>query len=487
MTKLSLFSTLNLFLALFLCPGTSSFASAKDASHHYFQILAADILPSARSLCKAGEGLRSTYQQGRGALKLVHRHGPCSPFSGIGGSAANGSQLTLTEVLQQDQSRVQWIHSRASSSPSDNKQVQDPFQAEATTQLPARPGASLSTLNYVVTVGLGTPKQAFNLAFDTGSDLTWVQCEPCISCYPQQGARFNPAFSSTYQRVSCTAPECAEAKLESGLNQCSASGCLYGIVYGDNSVTVGQLSRDKLTLTGSDVLPGFTFGCGQKNQGIFGMVGGLLGLGRTQLSVVSQARNKYGGVFSYCLPTSNGVGHLTFGPDRSSFSSARFTPLLPHSKFYFVPLAGMSVGGRLLPVSPSAFGSQGTVLDSGTVITRLPPAAYSALRSAFRDFMAQRKYPLAPAATLLDTCYDLSSYTAIEIPKIAFHFQGGTDLVLNAANILLASSLSQVCLAFAGNTKAADPGIIGNWQQKTTLVVHDIPNSKIGFGQGACS
>ncbi|KAF3792337.1 ASPARTIC PROTEASE IN GUARD CELL 1 protein [Nymphaea thermarum] len=481
MRKLSLFTTLNLFLAFFLCPGTSSFASAKDANHHYFQINAADILPSARSLCKAGKGPR---EQGRGALKLVHRHGPCSPFSA---SAANGSQLTLTEILQQDQSRVQWIHSRASSSPSYNKQVQDPFQAEATAQLPARPGASLSTGNYIVTVGLGTPKQAFNLIFDTGSDLTWVQCEPCISCYPQQGPRFNPAFSSTYQRVACTAPECAQAKLESGLNQCSASLCIYGLVYGDNSNTVGQLSRDTLTLTGSDVLPGFTFGCGLKNQGLFGMAGGLLGLGRTQLSVVSQARNKYGGVFSYCLPTSNSVGHLTFGPDPSSFSSTRFTPLLPNSKFYVVPLTGISVAGRLLPLSPSAFGSQGTILDSGTVITRLPPAAYSALRSAFRAFMAQRKYPLAPAASLLDTCYDLSRYTAVQIPGIAFHFQGGADLVLNVANILVISSQSQVCLAFAGNTNAADPGIIGNWQQKTTLLVHDIPHSKIGFVQGACT
>ncbi|XP_031499169.1 aspartyl protease family protein At5g10770-like [Nymphaea colorata] len=456
MTKLSLFSTLNLFLALFLCLGTSSFASAKDASHHYFQINAADILPSAMQLCKAGKGA-GLREQGRGVLKLVHRHGPCSPFSGNPGSAANGSQLTLTEIVQQDQSRVEWIHSRASSSPSYNKQVQDPFQTQATTTLPARPGASLSTGNYIVTVGLGTPKQAFNLAFDTGSDLTWVQCEPCISCYPQQGPRFNPAFSSTYQRVSCTAPECAAAKLESGLNQCSASGCLYGIVYGDNSITVGQLSRDKLTLTGSDVLPGFTFGCGQKNQGIFGMVGGLLGLGRTQLSVVSQARNKYGGVFSYCLPTSNSVGHLTFGPDPSSFSSTRFTPLLPNSKLYVVPLTGMSVGGRLLPLSPASF--------------------------SFRLWKRRHRLRLRNC----DHTAAAGSLQCTEIPGIAFHFQGGSDLVLNAANILVVSSMSQVCLAFAGNTNAADPGIIGNWQQKTTLLVHDIPHSKIGFVQGACS
>ncbi|KAF3792338.1 hypothetical protein EJ110_NYTH00500 [Nymphaea thermarum] len=130
----------------------------------------------------------------------------------------------------------------------------------------------------------------------------------------------------------------------------------------------------------------------------------------------------------------------------------------------------------------------GTVLDSGTVITRLPPPAYSALRSTFRAFMAQGKYPNAQPFYRLDTCYDQSSYTTVEVPTIAFHFQGGSDLVLNSANILIAGSgRSHVCLAFAGNIKVEDAGITGNWQQQTTLVVHDIPNSKIGFVQGACS
>uniref|UniRef100_A0A5K0XXR5 Xylanase inhibitor C-terminal domain-containing protein n=1 Tax=Nymphaea colorata TaxID=210225 RepID=A0A5K0XXR5_9MAGN len=73
--------------------------------------------------------------------------------------------------------------------------------------------------------------------------------------------------------------------------------------------------------------------------------------------------------------------------------------------------------------------------------------------------MAQRKYPDAQPFSLLDTCYDLSSYTTVEVPTMAFHFQGGSDLVLNAANILIAGSgRSQICFAFAGNIKVEDGG-----------------------------
>eukprot|EP00271_Cylindrocystis_brebissonii_P003021 TRINITY_DN1376_c0_g1_i5.p1 TRINITY_DN1376_c0_g1~~TRINITY_DN1376_c0_g1_i5.p1 ORF type:complete len:318 (-),score=16.17 TRINITY_DN1376_c0_g1_i5:631-1476(-) len=35
---------------------------------------------------------------------------------------------------------------------------------------------------YTVEVGLGTPRQSFNLDIDTGSSLTWVNCYPCQPC-----------------------------------------------------------------------------------------------------------------------------------------------------------------------------------------------------------------------------------------------------------------------------------------------------------------
>jgi hypothetical protein len=62
---------------------------------------------------------------------------------------------------------------------------------------------------YVVTVGLGTPKKDFTLSFDTGSDLTWTQCEPCLGgCFPQNQPKFDPTTSTSYKNVSCSSEFC---------------------------------------------------------------------------------------------------------------------------------------------------------------------------------------------------------------------------------------------------------------------------------------
>jgi hypothetical protein len=62
---------------------------------------------------------------------------------------------------------------------------------------------------YAVTVGLGTPKKDFSLLFDTGSDLTWTQCEPCSGgCFPQNDEKFDPTKSTSYKNLSCSSEPC---------------------------------------------------------------------------------------------------------------------------------------------------------------------------------------------------------------------------------------------------------------------------------------
>lgn len=144
----------------------------------------------------------------------------------------------------------------------------------------------------------------------------------------------------------------------------------------------------------------------------------------------------------------------------------------------------MKVGGTQIPISPSVFSTSGAIIDSGTVITRLPPDAYTALKSAFQKGMTA--YPKAAELSILDTCYDLSKYTAVEIPKVGFLFNEGTELDLDGTGILYGASTTQVCLAFAGNMDPSSIAIIGNVQQKTLQVVYDVGAGKIGFGYNGC-
>ena len=72
--------------------------------------------------------------------------------------------------------------------------------------VPTTLGLSVDTLEYVVTVSLGTPAVTQTVLMDTGSDLSWVQCRPCLAatCHPQQDKLFDPARSATYSAFSCS-------------------------------------------------------------------------------------------------------------------------------------------------------------------------------------------------------------------------------------------------------------------------------------------
>ncbi|KAG1364264.1 Aspartyl protease family protein [Cocos nucifera] len=424
--------------------------------------------------CNNSHQCASSYQSmstspswSRASLKVAHRHGPCSPLH-------LKQNPDHKQILHRDQSRVNAIHARTTTKS---------LRANAANSIPDHTGDSLGTGNYIVTIGIGTPRRDRSVIFDTGSDVTWIQCEPCRSCYQQREPLFDPSQSSTYANISCSSSYCSELDLSG----CTSSTCVYEVQYGDNSYTTGFLAQDTLTLTSSQVMPNFRFGCGENNDGLFGEAAGLLGLGRKKVSIVSQAFQKFGGVFSYCLPsTSSSTGYLTFGGGSTS-SNVKFTPMLTDPTtptFYYLDLVAIYIGGQRLSISPTVFSNAGTIIDSGTVISRLPPAAYSALRLAFWRLMSS--YKSAPAFSILDTCYDFTGYGQVSIPTVALQFGGGVTTNLDSSGILYVASESQACLAFAGNSDASDLGIIGNVQQRKLNVVYDVAKKAIGFGPNGC-
>ena len=271
----------------------------------------------------------------------------------------------------------------------------------------------------------------------------------------------------------------------------SASTCVYGISYDGGSYSYGFFGKEKLSFTTTNEFNNFFFGCGQNSTGIFGEADGLLGLGRDKLSLVEQTAAKYGKYFSYCLPsTSSSIGYLAFGRGDGVSSSVAFTPLVTIPRgptFYGINIKGITVAGRTLSIPESIFSNAPGFIDSGTVITRLPPTAYSALSSAFQQEMTQ--YPKAPALQLLDTCYDLSAYSSasVVIPKVSFLFSGGVSVDLDQSGTLYLASESQVCLAFAANKRDNDSLIYGNVQQKGIPVVYDVAGGKLGFGPHGCA
>nr|CAJ26370.1 chloroplast nucleoid binding protein [Brachypodium sylvaticum] len=425
------------------------------------------------------------------AFSVMHRHGPCSPLQTPDDAPSDA------DLLEHDQARVDSIHRMIAN---------ETAVVGQDVSLPAERGISVGTGNYVVSVGLGTPARDLTVVFDTGSDLSWVQCGPCSSggCYHQQDPLFAPSSSSTFSAVRCGEPECPRAR-----QSCSSSPgddrCPYEVVYGDKSRTVGHLGNDTLTLgttpstnaseNNSNKLPGFVFGCGENNTGLFGKADGLFGLGRGKVSLSSQAAGKYGEGFSYCLPSSssNAHGYLSLGTPAPAPAHARFTPMLNRSNtpsFYYVKLVGIRVAGRAIKVSSRpALWPAGLIVDSGTVITRLAPRAYSALRTAFLSAMGKYGYKRAPRLSILDTCYDFTAHAnaTVSIPAVALVFAGGATISVDFSGVLYVAKVAQACLAFAPNGNGRSAGILGNTQQRTVAVVYDVGRQKIGFAAKGCS
>ncbi|XP_073127094.1 aspartyl protease family protein At5g10770 isoform X2 [Henckelia pumila] len=307
------------------------------------------------------------------------------------------------------------------------------------TQIPLTSGVKLQTLNYVVTVTLGG--RNVTMIVDTGSELTWVQCLPCKLCYTQPEPLFNPVISPSYQSVLCNSQACNTLQLatgNSGMCGNNAETCNYFVTYGDGSYTHGELGRDRLLL-GSTQVDSFVFGCGRNNKGLFGAASGLIGLGRSDLSLVSQTSDLFGGVFSYCLPDTDAAtsGSLILGDDSSvykNFTPVSYTRLMMNpflNSFYILNLTGTSIGGVSLE-SPG-FGTSGIFIDSGTVITRFPPSIYQAIKFEFLEQFSG--YPPAPSFSILDTCFNLSAYEEVNIPTLKMIFEGDSEMTVDVSGM----------------------------------------------------
>ncbi|KAF8021255.1 hypothetical protein BT93_G1626 [Corymbia citriodora subsp. variegata] len=392
--------------------------------------------------------------KGRG-LTLAHRQGPCSPI------AANRQSRDSSIIFLRDQACFRSMNIQG---PSHWPTAGNPGED---VRLPLHPGeGEFLEGEFLVTIGLGTPKVDLTLIFDTGSDITWTQCEPCPSCYL-------PSKSTTYSCPSC-----------------SPTNCTYSITYADGSNSSGYKVRDLLTLTPENKFPNFIFGCAEKTSN-FHAADGILGLGQGDVTLISQTASNLSQIFCYCIPRSESSnGYLLFGSEAlSTCQTDSYTPIIKDLKnpsFYFVKLVGMAFGKRKFDFSAQSQQSPParTIIDSGTTITRLPPLIYSAVRAEFGKYMS--KYPVAPKQSkLLNKCYDLRGQKNVSLPKIVLRFEK-TNLGLDPFAVVWRKKNKQVCLAFAPNKNLSDPVIIGNVQQRNLNILYNIPDEKVEFGNGGC-
>ncbi|GLJ14238.1 hypothetical protein SUGI_0228880 [Cryptomeria japonica] len=337
--------------------------------------------------CSAGELETSS-------LSVMHIQGKCSPFRLPNSSWWKAISASIKGDTQRYRAMVKGGWSAGETM----------FNPQEDADLPLASGQTINTGNYIIKLGFGTPVQSFYTVLDTGSDIAWIPCNPCSGC--SSGLQlFEPSKSSTYNYLTCASQQCQ---------------------------SLPELLSSETLSVGSQPVENFVFGCANAVSGLIQRLSSpsLVGFGKDPLSFVSQMATFYDSTFSYCLPTlksSAFSGSLLLGKGALSTPGLQFTPLLSNAmnpSLYYVGLNGISVGEELVSIPAGTLNldestGRGTIIDSGTVITRLLEPAYNAMRDSFGRQLSN--LTMVSPTDLYDTCYN-KPFGEVGFPHITLHF-----------------------------------------------------------------
>ncbi|XP_010451111.1 PREDICTED: aspartyl protease UND-like [Camelina sativa] len=350
---------------------------------------------------------------------------------------------------------------------------------------------------FLVNISIGSPPVTQLLHMDTGSDLLWLQCQPCINCYDQSLPIFDPSRSYTHRNQSCITSEYSMPSLR--FNSKSRS-CEYSMRYMDDTGSKGILAKDTLVFntiydeSSSASLPNVVFGCGHDNYGDPLVGTGILGLGYGEYSLV----HRFGTKFSYCFGSLDDPSYphnvLVLGDDGANILGDT-TPLEIENGFYYVTVEAISMDGTMLPINPGVFqrnyqtGFGGTIIDTGNSLTSLVKEAYEPLKNKIEEVFDGR---FTTADVNQEGMFKVECYNGdyerdlVEsgFPTVTFHLSDGAELSLDVKSVFMKVAPNLFCLAVTpsiGNMNS-----IGATAQQNYNIGYDLEAKKISFERIDC-
>ncbi|PIM99874.1 Aspartyl protease [Handroanthus impetiginosus] len=350
---------------------------------------------------------------------------------------------------------------------------------------------------YYVTISIGQPPKPYFLDIDTGSDLTWLQCDaPCKKCTPSPHSLYKP----NKNLITCLDPLCASLH-GPGDHNCPApqEQCDYQIDYADHGSSLGVLVKDSFPLkftNGSTVAPQLAFGCGYNQEVLdtahLPYTDGVLGLGSgkssilTQLSSMGLTRN----VVGHCL-SGQGGGFLFFGDDFLPNSGIVWKPILSQLKYYSLGPADLQFGGRATNIKGLPI-----VFDSGSTFTYFTSQAYEALVSLIKGDL-NRKLKDAVEDKSLPVCWkgtkpfksirDAVSYFKPLV--LSFTNAKNVQFHLQPESYLIVTEHGNVCLGIlnGGEVGLGNFNVIGDISLQDKLVIYDNERQQVGWAPANCN
>ena len=344
------------------------------------------------------------------------------------------------------------------------------------------------------------------LLLDIGSDLLWVQCQPCITCFNQaDNLEFDPKESSSYREISCNSALCNHDEnyifsCDGTIDGTSKNDCRFQILYADGSIASGKMITETLGFF-SDVrtLENILVGCANNNLGHFDEeTSGILGLGLGYYSLINQLKVTN---FSFCLPGPDFIYGSTLDmfytePEKDNTITVPLLLNPLHPSHYFVGFQGISLNNQMVPIpssywefstNPESNIDGGVLVDSGASVSWMPTQVYEIFSTNFVQLtnMIQEK---PPDSTTFNTCFSTRS-TSRSVPEVKFHFTNAYSLTLTMEQLFWRYSLQNkpdmLCLAFHHGLGFGFT-IIGSKQLQGARQTYDLVNMNLKLTPNEC-
>ncbi|KAH6827902.1 hypothetical protein C2S53_014938 [Perilla frutescens var. hirtella] len=390
------------------------------------------------------------------------------------------------------------------------KSVSTASKIDSTSVIPVGGNIYLDGLYYTY-LQFGNPPRPYFLDVDTGSDLTWIQCDaPCTSCAKGAHPFYKPVKANIITPKDSYCLEIQKNQMSRNCDTCHQ--CDYEIEYADHSSSMGVLARDELFLNianGSLTKSKVVFGCAYDQQGLLlntmGKTDGILGLSRAKISLPSQLASQgiTNNVVGHCLATdTSGDGYLFFGDDFVPQWQMAWVPMLQSldSNSYQTEIMKVNYGSRQIGLGDVTSGRNHIIFDTGSTYSYFTEEAYNNLVALLLNDISSESLVLDTSDTSLPICWQAKSpLRSVKDVRQLFkplilQFRSkwwilSRKLQIPPEGYLVTNSKGNVCLGILNGKKVhgGSTFILGGISLRGLLFVYDNVNEKIGWVRSDCA
>ncbi|KAL7141923.1 hypothetical protein ABFS83_08G087500 [Erythranthe nasuta] len=379
-----------------------------------------------------------------------------------------------------------------------------------------------TTKQYYTTIQVGSNSTTLDTVVDLGGKFLYFYSDE----YLNAASSYRPILCGTRQCEIANGVGCIFCFLKPPQPGCTNNTCSdYALNPFSGTQGYSGLGQDVLRVrsTRGALYPlnnfPFQFSDPVLREELAGPAAGLIGLGRTRVSLQGQLASafKIREKFALCLPSSAGsdgnliIGDTTYVSPFEEISKNSFftTPLVKNpvstdmnevignfTAEYFINVKSIKVDSTTLSLNKTLLsinkkdGSGGTSIRTVRPYTGLSKSIYRALVNEFVKAAASQNIKRVAAVAPFGACFDYktvtTSKTGPNVPIIDFvlqnkdvywRFYGASSMVLVSADV--------ICLAFVeGQINLTGPTtsiVVGGYQLENHLLEFDVKSSKLRF------